>query len=135
MVFDDYTDVCFGAVFCQLQEPVRRQLLLFCEAELAVATSVDANGVTTKVFGSVYPLMVIRNCLRPFGLVRISQGALTVDHDQDTLHTGIGSSLLHLIEVFAVLRFVLKELIDVFHPFDAEFLGGRCEFKVVHLGA
>ena len=59
--------------------------------------------------------------------------ALAIAHDDEALHAVIGGALLHLAQVFPILRLVHEEGVHVFESLDLVLGGDLGEIEIVDL--
>src|SRR6185503_3682235 len=132
VILDDDRDVAPGSELGDAPEPIGGAVHLLVVA--AGRRGVHADGEATEELGCFDPLVMILDRCGPRRRVGVAESAFPVDHDQATLDADIGAAAFHLREVALVVRFILEELVDVFHGANAEVvLGHPSEIEMIHL--
>ena len=110
----------------ELHQPAKAiggQLPLFLRR--AGGLGVHPDGMAPQELGRLHPAVVVLHGLGPSRRVRISDGPLTVAHDEEALNAEGVAAGLQLGEIDPVPGPVLEEGIHVLHRSDVELLSGH----------
>lgn len=130
VVFDDDVDLVVfgeGSESAEAFDAVGGFFVVVC----SFAVGVDADGVAAEVFGGGDPFLVVVDRLLAAFIGSGAEGAFAIDHDEDVVHAEVGDAFFEFAEVFHVLGFVFKELVDVFESEDV--VGFFGVFRPVHV--
>ena len=86
-----------------------------------------------RTFAASAHFKVLLNRLPALGGVGLSKIAFAINHDQHVLHPFARRAVVHLGEVFPILRLVHEELVHVLEAVDAEATRRFGEIQVVQM--
>ena len=120
MIFHDHIDLHLICVFAKAPDPFCGQFHLFIPGTCAAGIHPDRMAI--QEFGRFYPSVMVSDSLFAAFLVRVTQVAFCINHDQLVLHSFTVTSVFQFAEEPGFFDLLEIEGIDEFKAFYAEFI-------------